>query len=231
MKVKAFYPVTLTIDGEEIFLRIKRMNMEEHSEFSSRFAKVGTPTFARFVSRESSGPEQEQNEKGVFKIPFEKIALKRLEGLSPEKRSEYEAAVQADEAEAKGFLSWVCEQFVTVERGLLEETADGKEKTVTEGLDFLRIFGARRDVIQQALEAVQRENEMDSDQKKTWRSPAGSSRILEERRRARVGRKRRKIAKPAATGDSASKEDVTPNQNGRSGLTASSLSSRARSVE
>lgn len=230
MKVRAFFPVTLIIDGEQIVLRIKRMNMEEHSEFTSRFAKVGTPTFTRFVSRESSGPEQEQNEKGEYLVPFEKIALKRLEGLTPEKRLEYEASVQADEAEAKIFLSWVCEQFVTVERGLIEETTDGKEQTVTDGLDFLRIFGARRDVIQQVLEAVQRENELDVEQKKTWRSPAASSRSSTGRPRARAGRKRGTIAKPAATEDSASKEAATANQNGQSGLTGTLPSTPAPSI-
>jgi len=231
MKVKAFYPVTLTIDGEEIVLRIKRMNMEEHSEFSSRFAKVGTPTFTRFVSRESNGPEQEQNEKGEYLIPFEKIALKRFEKLPPEKRLEYEAAVQTDETEAKMFLTWVCEQFVTVERGLLEETADGKEKTVTDGIDFLRIFGARQDIIQQMLEAVRRENELDVEQKKTWRSPVASSRTSTGRRRVRVGKKRVTTAKSAAIEDSASKEDAKPTRNGQSGLMEISSSTPVQSID
>ena len=219
MKVQTFFPVTLVIDEEKIVIRIKRMNMEEHSEFSSRFAKVSAPTFARFVSRASSGPEQKQNDKGEYVIPLDKIALKWLEGLAPDKRLEYEAAVEADETEARLFLSWACENFVTVERGLIEETPDGKEQTVTEGLDLLRIFGARQDVIQKILEAVRGENELDVEQKKTWRSPTASSRSSKGRRRAQAGRKPKTIAKPAAIGDSPSKGDAKPNQNGRSGLT------------
>ena len=228
-KVRAFFPVTLVIDDEKIVIRIKRMSMEEHSEFTGRFTKAGTPTYARFVSRENSGPEQEQNEKGEYVIPFEKIAEKRLDGLTPEKRLEYEAAAQADEADARLFLLWIYENFVTVERGLIEETADGKEQTVTQGLDFLRIFGARRDVLQQVLEAVQRENELDVEQKKTWRSPTASGRSSKGRRRARVGQKRGTIAKPAATGDSASKEAAKSNRNGQSGSTGISLSKPAPS--
>lgn len=231
MKVRAFYPVTLTVDGEEIVIRIKRMNMEEHSDFTYRFANVGTPTISRFVSRKASGPEQDRNEKGEFKISFEALAAERLEEFTPEKRTEYEAAIQADELEAKSFLLWVCEQFVTVERGLLEVTADGKEQTVTEGLDFLRIFGARRDVIQQILEAVQRENEMDLTQKKTWRSPIGSSRILKERPRGRVGKKRKTTAKNAAKKDLQNKEDAALSHNGQSGSMEKLSSNPAPSLE
>lgn len=231
MKVRGFFPVTLIIDGEEIVLRIKRMNMEEHSQFTGRFARVGTPTHVRFVSREITGPEQEQNDKGEYVVPFEQIAVKRLEALTPEDRLKYEARVQEDEAEAKEFLSWICETFVTVERGLIEETADGKEQTVTEGIDFLRIFGARRDVIQQVLEAVQRENELDVNQKKTWRSPIASSHSSKGRRRARAGKKRRTIVKPAEIADSPSKEGATPSQNGRSGLTEATSSNPAPSSD
>lgn len=231
MKVRGFYPVTLIIDGEEIVLRIKRMNMEEHSEFKTRFAKVSIPTLTRFVSRKNSGPEQEQNDKGEYKIPFEEIALKRIEELSPEKRAEYETCAREDEEEAKAFLVFVCEQFVTVERGLLEELPDGKEQSITKGIDLLRIFGARQDVIQQILEAVRRENEMDLEQKKTWRSPTALSRSSKGRRRVRVGQKRGTTAKSAATKDSTIKEDANPNQTGRSGSTATSFSSPAPSAD
>ena len=44
MKIRSHYPVTLVIDDEEIALRIRRMNLEEHGDFTHRFAKVGTPT-------------------------------------------------------------------------------------------------------------------------------------------------------------------------------------------
>ena len=159
MKVRGYYPVTLNIDGEEITLRVKRMTMEEHSEFSTRLAKVGTPTYLRFVSRASSGSEQEKDEKGRYVIPFEKLAEQKLLELSPDKRDEFEEAAAADEAEAKKFLAWVLEQFVTVAKGLVEELSDGSERSVVEGLDFLRVFGARQDVLHRVLEAVRRENE------------------------------------------------------------------------
>ena len=231
MKVRTFFPVTLVIDEEKIVIRIKRMNMEEHSQFSARFAKVSIPTFARFVSRASSGPEQEQNDKGEYVIPLEKIASKWLEGVAPEKRLEYETAVEAEETEARQFLSWTCEHFVTVERGLIEETPEGKEQTVTEGLDLLRIFGARRDVIQKILEAVQYENEMDMQQKKTSRSHIVSPHSSKGRRRARVGNKRKTTVKNAATSVSQIKEGAALIQRGRSGSTGKLSSTLAPSVE
>ena len=231
MKVLSFYPATLFIDGEEIVLRIKRMDMAEHSEFSTRFAKVGTPTYVRFTSRASSGPEQEQNDEGEYLIPFEAIAEKRLAEMNPKKRVQYEAALKTDEALAKEFLVYTAEQFVTVERGLIEEGPDGTEKSVTAGVDFLRIFGARRDVLQQMLEAVRQENELNAEQKKTWRSLADSSNSSIEPKRDQVGQKPETIATPAETEDSASKEGVKPTitETNRSGLTDRSSSNAAQS--
>ena len=229
MKVQTYYPVTLIIDSEEIVLRIKRMNLEEHSEFSIRFAKVGTPTYVRFVSR-GSGPEQEQNDKGEYAIPFEKLAEKRLAEMSTEKRADYDAAVEADEKLAKEFLTYVCEQFVTVERGLIEELPDGSEQSVSSGLDFLRIFGARRDVIQQTLEAVRRENEMDVHQKKASRLVVASSRSSTGRRRARAGRKRGTTAELAATGDSAGNGDAAA-RNTQSGSMETLPSTPVQSID
>lgn len=230
MKVQAFYPVTLVIDGEDIVLRIKRMNLEEHSEFSIRFAKVGTPTYVRFVSRASSGPEQDQNEAGEYVIPFEKIAEKRLADMNPKKRAEYETAVELDETHAKDFLLYAAEQFVTVERGLIEEGPDGTEKSVTSGLDLLRIFGARRDVLQQILEAVRMENELDDSQKKTWRSPVASSPSLTEQSQDQVGQRPETIAKPAVTEDSASNETATEKPEAPSGSTETPSSNPAPSM-
>ena len=219
MKVKAFYPVTLVIDGEEICLRIKRMDLEEFSAFTTRFKAVGEPTYLRFISRASSGPEQEQDDKGEFVLPLEKIAEMRLDDMSQEKRVEYEAAVKADEAAAKEFLIYVHEEFVTVEKGLIEELADGSEKSVTEGIDFLRIFGARQDVLQQVLEAVRQENTLNADQKKALRSPVASSRSSTGRHRARAGRKRGTTAGLAVTGDSAGNGDALATRSTTSGLT------------
>ena len=228
MKVRSYFPVTLTVDGEEISLRIKRMTMEEHSDFSTRLAKVGVPTYIRFVSRASSGPEQEQNEEGEYLISFEKIAEKRLGEMDAEKRAEYEAAAELDEKQAKEFLAYVAEQFVTVERGLIEETSEG-EKSVTSGLDFLRIFGARRDVLQQLLEAVRQENELDAEQKKTWRSLIVSSPSSGEQSPDPVGPKPETTAENAATGGSANREDATGKPNGPHGSTDPSSSIPARS--
>jgi hypothetical protein len=207
--VRQFYPVLLTVDGEEIALRIKRMSMEEHSDFRNDFAKFGTPTLARFASRESSGPEQEKNEKGEYVMPFEAVAAKRLSEMTPEKRAEYEKAVDSDEAAAKAFLTSTFERFVTVERGLLEELPDGTQQAVTLGLDLLRLFGARNDVIHQVMSAVRTENELDASAKKNSPSPSDSSNFSGEPSPDRVGPKPETTVSPAATEASVETEDAT----------------------
>ena len=230
MKVRQFYPVTLSIDGEDVALRVKRMTMEEHSDFSRRLAKVGTPTYVRFVSRGTSGPEQERDDKGEYAIPFQKLAEQKLPGLSPEKRVELEEATEADEAEAKKFLTYVFTEFVTVEKGLVEELPDGSERSVVDGLDVLRIFGARRDVLQQVLEAVRQENELDVSQKKILSSPTGSSRSSSEPDPGQAGPKPETTVSPVEIAGSAGNGDATSQQEDPSGSTDGSQSTTAPSL-
>ncbi len=230
MKVRQFYPVTLSIDGEDVALRVKRMTMEEHSEFSTRLAKVGVPTYVRFVSRASSGPEQERSEKGLYVIPFEKLAEQKLPGLSPEKRVELEEATEADEAEAKKFLTYVFTEFVTVEKGLVEELSDGSERSVVDGLDVLRVFGARRDVLQQVLEAVRQENELDARQKKALPSLIDSSPSSDGQDPGQAGPKPETTVSPVEIADSAGNGHATSQQESPSGLTDGSQSTTAPSL-
>ena len=230
MKVRQFYPITLSIDGEDVALRIKRMTMEEHAEFSTRLMKVGTPTYQRFVSRGNSESEQELNDKGEHVLPFEKLAERQLREMGAEKRAEYDAALSADESEAKKFLTFVFTEFVTVEKGLIEELSDGNEQSVSSGIDFLRIFGARDDVIQEALGAVRSENELDANQKKTLSSRTGSSRSSSEPDPGQAGPKPETTVSPVEIADSAGNGDATSQQEDRSGSTDGSQSTTAPSL-
>ena len=171
MLIKPYYPVTLTIDGEEIMFRIKRMTAEEFSAFADRSARVATPTIARFTSRADSGPEQERDEHGQYRASFEQLCEDRLSTMAADDRERFLAATQADEDEARVFLKEIFEQFVTVEKGITEETADGREVSVTSGLDVLRLFGARRDVLTLVMQAVHAENTLDETVKKAMRNP------------------------------------------------------------
>lgn len=230
MKVRPYYPVTLDIDGEDVALRIKRMSMEEHSDFSRRFAKTSTPTYVRFVSRGTSVEEQAQDDKGEYVLSFEKLAEIQLREMSPEKRVEYDEASEADEAEAKKFLTWVFTEFVTVAKGLIEELEDGKEQSVTSGDDLLRIFGARQDVIQEVLGLVQRENQLDERQKKALLSPTDSSPSSSAPEPDRAGPKPETTVSRVETEDSAVNEHATSQQKDQSGSTAESPSTSVRSL-
>ena len=209
MKVKGYYPVTLTIDSEEIVLRLKRMTYDEFSTFTQGMARVATSTIARFVSRAPTGPEQARDEQGRYRLSFEQLCEERLAAMTPDERARFDEAVQADEREAQTFLRDTFEQFVTVERGLTEETEDGREVSVTTGLDFLRVFGARRDVLLRVIGALQRENTLDARQKKVSPSPSASRTGSRPPARGRAGRRRATTASPAGTAVSAGTEDVT----------------------
>ena len=230
MKVRQFYPITISIDGEDVALRVKRMTMEEHSDFSTRFAKISTPAYVRFVSRGTSAEEQAQDDKGEYVLSFEKLAELQLREMSPEKRVEYDEASEADEAEAKKFLTWVFTEFVTVAKGLIEELEDGKEQSVSSGIDLLRIFGARQDVIQEVLGLVHRENQLDEHQKKALRSRTDSSPTSSAPELDRVGLKPETTVSPVETGDSAGNGHATSQQKNQSGSTAASPSTPVPSL-
>lgn len=230
MKVRHYYPLILTVDGEEIHLRIKRMDIQDALEFGKRARKLANLSSLKFFSRATSGPEQERNDKGEFKIPFERLVEQRIEQMSPKERAEYYTQAEVDEQEARQWQVWVCEQFVTVESGLLEELPDGTERSVTEGADFARIFAARIDLLQQAVAGVRRENELSLDQKKAWKSPIASSPSSNGRRPDRAGRKRGTTAGSVARGDSADSGAARAMESATSGSTATLPSGRVPST-
>lgn len=222
MKVKNYYPVTLTIDGEEIKIRIKRMNLDEAGDFQRRLVKTGTPAYERFVSRAPSGPEQERKSDGFFVIPMDEIVERKLSELTDERRADYEAADDQHEKDSRSFLVWVFETFVTVESGILEQDKDKKWVSVTEGIDLLRVFGARLDVLSEVVTAVRTENSLDEEQKKILKSPTASPPTLVEPDTDQPGPKPAPIAENADNGDSAKIEPVTSPPKMPSGSTETS---------
>jgi hypothetical protein len=228
VKVLSYFPVTLTIDGAAVAIRVKRMTHDEWFLYDHERQKAETPTLLRFVSRQPS--EQQKDAEGAYRIPFTEIIERRLQDMTPETREAYEAAVEADEEQARGFVVLVFERFVTVAGGLTEEGDDGVERSVTTGLDLLRIFGARADVLRQVLQAVQRENSLDADQKKAWSSPPASSPGSTAPKPGPRGRRRATTAGRAATKGSAGTGAATPQPQGPSGSTATSSPPGAPSV-
>lgn len=174
--------------------------MEENVEFINRLQEVGTPTAARYFFRES-GPEQERDGAGKHKIPFGELVTKKLAGLTPDTRAKYEAAKAEDTEKAKTFFIYAFEMFVTVESGLLEVLPDGTEKSVTEGIDVLRLFGAREDVLSKILEAIRVENTIGAAQKKILQSVIVSSVTSSEPEPAPPGPRQETIAENVKSSD------------------------------
>lgn len=231
MRIKPYYPVTRDIDGEDVALRIKRMTLEEWAAFDAVFQRVGTPTVLRFVARLPDGPEQEKDAAGAYVISFDTIVERRMAEFSSERRAEFEAAKAADEHVAQAFIVDTFERFVTVERGVIEERADGTEHSVTSGGDFLRVFGARQDVLLDVIALVRTENTLDARQKKASMSPHGSSPGSTAPAPARAGRRRATTAAPVGTAGSAATAGAgTTTTDPPSGSTAPSSPRGAPSV-
>ena len=213
MKIKSYYPFKLEVDGEEVELRIKRMTLDEHGQFAARADKMGTPTAYRFVSRETSGPEQERkaDKKGnlVYVTDFATLAEQKIAALTGDELARYKKAEADDIKEGRETLAWILAQFVTVSKGLIEELDDGSENTISKGADLARLFGARVDVLLKILEAVRVLNTLSAEQKKSYKSPFVSSPTSTEPSQDPPGPKLETIAPSAETEDSAASEDAS----------------------
>lgn len=208
MKLLQYHPVTINIDGEDVFFRIKRQTIEENAEFMNRLQDVGTPTAARFVSRASSGPEQEKDEEGNYKISLLELVQMKVHELPPKELQEYRKAQAEDEKTAQEFLKYAFGSFVTVEKDLIEVLEDGTEKSVTDGLDVLRLFGARQDVLGMILEAIRVENTHSAEQKKISRSVSVFSPTSTGQAPDQAGPKHETTATPVETAAIAESADV-----------------------
>lgn len=172
--ISTWTPQAITIDGEEIELRLKRMSVEEHIEFMGKFRRNAEPTFYRFVTREPDGEEQETKENGDYKLSLAQIFERRYENYSPEQKEEFHDEVNKDELKAKEFLIYTYKSFVRVGRGLMEVCENGEEKSVTAGIDFLRLFGARNDVLTEVSELLRAFNTVGPEKKRISKSEPDS---------------------------------------------------------
>jgi hypothetical protein len=227
VKVLSYFPVTITVDGEPIVIRIKRMNHAEWFAFELARRRAGTPTIARFVSRRPD--EMARNpETQAFLESFESVCARRREGWTAEEHAAFDAAVEADEREAEGFLLETFDRYVTVERGLTEET-DAGEVQVKTGLDLLRIFGARGDVLEEVLAAVWSENSLDAKKKAILQSQRASGSISTAPPPDPAGPRPATTVSPVETEASAGIAGATRRRRRRSGSTATSRSGPAQS--
>lgn len=146
--LKSYFPYTVTVDGQPIHLRIKRLTVPEFeqfgAEFSARAHGRGAPSPA--------GPETETPE--TF-------------------RGRLDAEVAYLQANAAWLLQ-VFERYVTVEPGqLCTEGPAGESIEVTNGRQFADLC-AGLPVIAEVLGHILLENSLSAEQKKTLQSRSAS---------------------------------------------------------
>ncbi len=208
--VSTWMPHKITIDGEEVELRIKRMSVEEDIDFNGRARINSEQTFMRYVSRGTTAEEQETDEKGNFKLSLAQIFERHFQAFTPEKRAEFTAAVAADELKAQEFLKYTFSNFVRVAAGLIEQLEDGTQQTISEGIDVLRLFGARNDVLSEIVKAVRELNVLSPKKKEISKSGSASTVSSSELGPDPGGPKPETIVESAETEGSAKIEDATP---------------------
>ena len=81
MLVKSYYPFMLTIDGDEVVLRLKRLTVDEWSWFKHTRDHVRQPVILRYVSR---GPDQQATDaEGRYLVSLEALFGKAVTKPGP----------------------------------------------------------------------------------------------------------------------------------------------------
>jgi hypothetical protein len=215
MKVRSFYPATIQLDdpetGElrEVAIRVKRMDLDTFSRWAKDCKRSEDPASNRMLGRKPDGEEQEKDDQGNYKIDAEEVARRRLVEMTDDERKRYDALDAEDEAFSKKFLAESIRQYVTVEDGELSyEDENGEEVTVRTGVQLLKLYGARRDVLAQLIRAIWQENTVSANTKKVWRSLSALRRSLNAQALAAVGQIPAPIVDAAGTAASAEIEDA-----------------------
>lgn len=210
MQVRDFYPYTLQVDGDEIRLQIKRMDVDEWGWFSMGFSRISTPTVQRFVHRDPNDAyDMRTDDAGEFVESLEDLTERKRLRLGEERRRELHKAEDEDDAHAREFVKRAFAQFVVVAGGLSRLALDGSEEPITKGLEFVRTFAARRDVLQEVLTQLYMQNTLGEDQKKALQSLTDSARTLRERSQAAIGSEPATTAQPAETPATVPPADVS----------------------
>lgn len=226
--LKSFYPYPITLDGDEVVLRLKRFTDGDAQAFAPMWRAIMDEVKLRYAVRRADEMER-GGEKGEYLLSLNDIADRRIQEMTAEQRTAYRIEEEKAEEEARTLITEAIKRWVTVERGLSEETADGREQSLTTGEDFLRYYGGRWMLLSQIVANLAAKNAFGDDQKKVSSSPtdsASSSAAPKDR-----GRKRKMTAARAGTKASAKTAAASPPTPAEpSGSTATSSPPRVPSV-
>lgn len=163
------FPSPIAIDDTALTVEIARLTIDQIAVFSAEYRRVADSPSNRmiFIRREDAPDEQERSEDGTYKVPIAAIAERRLKEMPPAQRAEYDRLDLEDETFVRRVLVESITAYVTVPEGQLEEE-DGT--AVTTGVQLLRLYAGRHDVLSALYQAIHTENTMSEAQKKLQRS-------------------------------------------------------------
>jgi hypothetical protein len=117
----------------------------------------------RLVNEEPTGES--------FVIDDAAIRQRRLDEMTPETRSAWEALVRDEDAREAAFITDTIERFVTVEPDqIVAVDGTGKETSLTSGQELLSVFGANLGDMRALVQQVWIENNVSEERKKALRS-------------------------------------------------------------
>lgn len=221
LSFRSVYHTSILVDdpdtGEvsELPINVARLGVEAMAVFMRDYQRMSDPPSNRLIFvRKPEGEEQERNANGEPVVPLSVIATRRLAEMTDEQRAKYDKLDAEDEAFARAFLIRAVCEYITVPEGALE--FDGVP--VLDGKGLLRVFGGRRDVLQQLLVAIYAENSMSAAEKKVQRSLYDLKRSLNRQLLEVAGPKREATADAAASAASVPNEDAANQAATLSGL-------------
>lgn len=223
MEITEYEPITLTIDGEDFVLGLKRLNFKEGTWFRENYRRLNNPINERHITRKPD--ERAKNEMGEFEISEAEIQVRRIGEMSPEKRKDFEREVDADLDFRVRFVTQTFEKFVRVESGLTENG-----EPVTDGAAFLNAFGSRWEVPVKVMSVIWARCVLGQREKKVSQLVIDSFDFLAASAKARAGTRRATTAANAERSDSAKPAGAGSPSTDPSGSTDPTSSTPVRSL-
>ncbi len=159
LRVSKNYKATLHIDSEPVKFLIRKLTVEQYTEFAQEFQRLGKMNVG-----ENLDARPRAGEDG---LTAEEIQGKRYHELSVEARAALDKAERDEAARGNTFAVDSITSYVVAEPGQIFD--EDEERELTSGEDMVRHYGARPDVLRDLVGEIFLQNRLSEEDKKKLR--------------------------------------------------------------
>lgn len=192
LSVSNWHPCSLTIDGTEVGLLVRRLSLDEFIRFERTYFDFSAPDRGVSVDTKGMSPED------AF------LAVQAAAAAEPTE-AERERVI----AKSQALLKWVAESVTELAK-FVDGEVDVDGVPVVTGEEILKVFGARQLLMMQIVNQIWAQNKLPEGIKKKLDSPSDFRDTSDESAPAAAGSSPEPTAESVDGEAIASSEDATP---------------------